>query len=119
VVELWQRPLPPNTDPAITERVRRAQERFGRPGATVADHRDAVRDLADVLEMLQPRLDKAINAKDESALFQIINNFGIRHANRLQQDDYDALWLFWMFHFFGATIYVALWRLADLEAVAG
>lgn len=117
VVELWQRPLPANTDREITDRVRRAQERFARPGATVADHRDAVRDLADVLEMLRPRLGNAISAKDEDALFEIINKFGIRHANRLQQDDYNALWLFWMFHFFGATIYVALWRLADLEAV--
>lgn len=116
VVELWQRPLPSGTDAEITERVRRAQERFARPGATVADHRDAVRDLADVLEVLRPRLAEAISAKDEDALFEIINRFGIRHANRLQQDDYDALWLFWMFHVFGATIYVVLWRLADLEA---
>jgi hypothetical protein len=114
VVELWQRPLPSGTDPEITDRVRRAQEGFARPGATVADHRDAVRDLADVLEMLRPRLTQAITAKDEAALFEIINKFAIRHANKSQQGDYDALWLFWMFHCFGATIYVVLWRLDDL-----
>lgn len=118
VVELGQRPLPSGTDPEIAERVRRAQERFARPGATVADHRDAVRDLADVLEALRPRLAKAISAKDEDALFEIINRFGVRHTNKLQQVDYDALWLFWMFHVFGATVYVALWRLADLESAS-
>lgn len=68
--------------------------------------------------MLRPRLAEAIGVKDEAALFEIINRFGIRHANQLQQGDYGALWLFWMFHCFGATIYVALWRLADLDAAS-
>lgn len=77
-------------------------------------HTCAENDAQIVLELLRARLTQAIGAKDEAALFEIINKFGIRHANQLQQDDYDALWLFRMFHVFGATIYVALWRLGDL-----
>ena len=73
------------------------------------ERRDAVRDLADVLEYLRPQVKAVLQKKDESALFEIANNFSIRHHNAQQQGDYDkAIWYSWMFYFYLATIHAAV-----------
>lgn len=46
---------------------------------------------------------------DESALFNIANNFWIRHNNRKQKLDYDdEVWLRWMFYVHLSTIHTVL-----------
>jgi hypothetical protein len=75
------------------------------------ERKQAVRDLADVFEWIKKtkKLDKVLNKKDESDLFQIANNFEIRHHNPLQQNDYDKnIWYSWMFHFYLATYHMVI-----------
>jgi hypothetical protein len=95
-------------DEKVRERVDLAISKYRLHGSTPDDRRQAVRELSDVLEYLRPSMKIHLNKKDESDLFNIINNFGVRHYNSLQQNDYDSLWLNWMFYVFLATIHVIL-----------
>jgi hypothetical protein len=77
---------------------------FRRHGATREDRRSAVRELADVLEVHRQLLKDKMLAKDEAALFQIANQFGIRHRRADQQTDYADEYLDWVFHWYLATV---------------
>jgi hypothetical protein len=60
----------PVYDPLNVEtRVDAAILKFRRRGTPIDDKRDAIRDLADVLEFLRPKLKKVLASKDESDLF--------------------------------------------------
>lgn len=99
----------PSSDDSVTSRITSAISQFRRHGASLDDRRHAVRDLADILEWLKPKLTALITSKDEGDLFNIANNFGIRHHNDKQKTNYDtALWLSWMFYFYLATIHLVL-----------
>ena len=61
------------------------------------------------LEYLRPQVKSVLTSKDESDLFNIANNFGIRHHNEAQRTDYDAgIWFSWMFYYYLATIHAVL-----------
>ena len=97
----------PSSDTNITSRIDAAVLKFRRHGVTRDDRRHAVRDLADILEYLRPKVKDLLTSQDEKDLFNIANNFGIRHHNDKQKTDYDAdLWLSWMFYFYLSTIHV-------------
>ena len=99
----------PVEDSKINDRVASAISKFRRRQSTVEDRRDAVRDLADVLEYLRPQLKAVLTKKDDGALFTIANEFGIRHHNARQSTDYDtAIWLSWMFYFYLSTIHASV-----------
>jgi hypothetical protein len=107
---LLDAPVPPGTEhDLITSRIDAAVTRFRSRGATVDDRRHAVRDLADVLEALRPDIKQSMLPADEGALFNIANNFAIRHNNRQQRGDYDRVtWLRWAFYVYLATIHAVL-----------
>ena len=42
------------------------------------------------------------------ALFDIANNFAIRHNNEMQKREYDILWLTWIFYVYLAIIHLLL-----------
>jgi hypothetical protein len=87
----------------------RAIHLFRRYRASIQDRQTAVRELADVLEFLKPKLKEVLMKKDESDLFNIANNFDIRHNNKDQKTHYDkAIWLSWMFYYYLATIHASL-----------
>ena len=99
----------PSGDGNVVSRINAAVLRYRRHASTIDDRRQAVRDLADVLEYLRPQVKELLTAADESDLFNIANNFGIRHHNDKQKTSYDtSLWLSWMFYFYLATIHVVL-----------
>jgi hypothetical protein len=76
----------------------------------------AVRELFDVLEKLRPELRDEMLQSDEGALFNIANNFVIRHLNEKQKDNYDsAIWHQWMFYVNLSTIHV-ITRLVSRKA---
>jgi hypothetical protein len=109
----------PMSDDNVVGRVNAAVLRFRRHGATIDDRRQAVRDLADVLEYLRPKIQGLLVSKDEGDLFNIANNFGIRHHNDRQKTNYDAsLWLNWMFYFYLSTIHVVIRKLAKADGRA-
>ena len=103
------------------DRVRDAVAKFRRRSSTPTDRRDAVRDLADVLERLRPQMKAYMLRKDEGALFQIANQFTIRHNDAEQRGDYDTdVWWEWMFSVYLATYYaIASIGTRDDEAVSG
>jgi hypothetical protein len=101
--------LPHADSENVTTRVQTAIHKFRRHRSSIEDRRDAVRDLADVLEYLRPKIKEVLNSKDEQDLFNIANNFGIRHHREGQKTDYDkAIWLSWVFYFYLATIHAAV-----------
>ena len=92
-------------EPSIDDRVQAAVRQFRHYGATEDHKRHAVRDLADVLEYLRKSGPTQLPSKDEGALFNIANNFGIRHHNPQQKTDYDmGIWLDWIFYSYLNTI---------------
>jgi hypothetical protein len=99
----------PSKDLNIVDRINAATNNFRRHGSSIDDRRQAVRDLAVVLEYLKPQVQELLTNKDEKDLFNIANNFGIRHHNDKQKTSYDAaIWLSWMFYFYLSTIHVVL-----------
>jgi len=107
----------PSPDENVKGRINSAINRFRRHGSTIDDRRQAVRDLADVLEYLRPKVKDLISKADEQDLFNIANNFGIRHHYEKQKTNYDAnLWLSWMFYFYLSTIHVVLRKIESREA---
>ena len=84
------------------EHVQAALAKFRR--RDLPSRRDAVRDLADVLERLRSDAKKLLG-KDERGLFNIANNYWIRHNNPEQVRDYDHdVWWDWVFHLYLSSI---------------
>jgi hypothetical protein len=99
----------PSTAQDVQQRLEEATALFRRRHATISDRHNAVKMLADILEGLRPRLKKVLTNKDEGDLFNIANNFEIRHRNEKQKNRYDkSLWLSWMFYFYVATLHFAV-----------
>lgn len=99
----------PTNETRIKERIDVAVLKFRKHGSTLDDRRHAIRDLADILELLRPDAKKILLKKDDSDLFHIANNFGIRHCNQLQTDQYNKpIWYSWMFYIFLSTIHAVL-----------
>lgn len=106
---LFEADIPTNDSQNIKDRINAAIIRFRRHRSTLDDRKDAIRELADVLEFLRPEVKKHLNKKDENDIFNIANNFGIRHHNNDQKTDYDkAIWYSWIFYFYLATIHSVL-----------
>jgi len=106
---LYSADLPPFDNDNVEARVAAAVLKFRRRGSSIEDRRDAIRDLADVLEFLRPQLKDTLLHADESDLFNIANNFGIRHHNARQNSTYDKpIWYSWMFYYYLATIHACV-----------
>jgi hypothetical protein len=103
--ELLANPLAPGTADDVMSLVGAAVTKFRRRSGPATDRRDAVRDLADVLELLHSRAESALNSADEKDLFHLANRFGLRHANDDQKDNYDKdIWYDWMFYYYLSAI---------------
>ncbi len=103
-------PLPASVDPdGVQARVEEATRRFRHYHASEADRHAAIRSLADVLEFLRPRAKQVLTKEDEADLFNLANNFGIRHNNAKQKTDYDKdIWYRWVFYYYLATIHATV-----------
>lgn len=107
--ELLEAPISTDDPDNIETRIEDAKRRFRRHRSTLEDRRHAVRDLADVLEYLRPKLAEVLTRKDEADLFQLANNFGIRHHNDKQKVEYDqAIFYSWLFYYYLAALHAAL-----------
>lgn len=97
----------------VEKRVRAAKLSFrmrDKEAGSFQNRKNAVRELADVLEFLVKKSrEKVIFKKDESDLFEIANNFGIRHHNIDQKTDYDkCVFLSWVFYYYLASIHACV-----------
>lgn len=77
---------------------------FRHRGGTAEQRRSAVVSLAGILEKRRQLLKDELLSGDEKALFQIANQFSLRHRDSGQRDDYDPEFLDWIFYWYLATI---------------
>lgn len=114
---LFAASLPIHDPDNVEQRVQAATLKFRRYRSSLDERRDAIRDLADVLEFLRPQVKTVISKKDEGDLFVIANQFGIRHHNDQQKQDYDkAIWYSWMFYYYLATIHACVRLIKKAES---
>jgi len=113
--QLLRAELPPIDQENVNARVEAAVRKFRNRGSSIEDRGDAVRDLAATLEYLRPQAKAVLTRKDESDLFELANQFGIRHHDQRQKTDYDRnIWLSWAFYYYLATIHATV-RLIERE----
>ena len=91
-------------DAQTGDRVRHGMALFRARGATEHDKHSGILVLAGILEERRQLLKDHLVKKDEGALFEIANNFAIRHRNENQRADYDPIFLDWIFWWYLATI---------------
>lgn len=96
--------VPETVEAEIRDPLEAAVAQFQRRGSTPEERRGAVKGLADVLERMRPEIKRELLSEDERALFDLANNFSIRHNKRDQRGDYDKdVWLEWAFYVYLAT----------------
>lgn len=99
-----------------------AAAKFRGRGAGVPEKRSAIVDLAGLLENRRRLLKAELLRKDEGALFDIANNFDLRHRRADQRGDYDEAFLDWIFWWYLGTLDLTdrlLARQAASAAAAG
>ena len=77
----------------VAEAVRNYRER----GASLAQKRSALNALAGALEPRRQAIKKVVMSKDETHLFDIANNYAIRHRNDHQRTDVGEEYLDWVY----------------------
>lgn len=109
IAPLLEADIPSSDTENVTKKIHLAVTKFRRHKSNLDDRKDALRELADVLEYLRPEIKSVLTSKDEGDIFNIANNFGIRHHNTNQKHDYDkAIWYNWIFYYYLATIHAVL-----------
>jgi hypothetical protein len=106
----------------VDSKVRNAILKWRNRHLSPEERKAAIQDLADVFEWLKKtkELTKILDRKDDSAIFELANNFAIRHHNPDQKTNYDrAIWYSWMFHFYLATYHAAIRLLIKHERKSG
>lgn len=107
--QLFAAPIPGDDQENINSRVNAAMLKFRRASSSIDDRRDALKNLADVLEFIRPEIEKLPMSKDTNELFMIANHFGIRHHNVKQKTDYDSpIWHAWIFYCYLSSIHLCL-----------
>jgi len=108
----------PYDDVNVDNKVRNAILKWRNRHLTLSEKKEAIRELTDVFEWLKKtkRLDRVLDKKDDSAIFDIANNFAVRHHNPQQKSEYDKnIWYSWMFHFYLATYHASIRLLLKQE----
>ncbi len=103
--------IPAYEEANVDSKVRGAIVKWRNRALSLDEKRSAIRDLADVFEWLKKarNLSAVLAKKDESAIFELANNFAIRHHDPKQKSNYDrAIWYSWIFHFYLATYHAAI-----------
>lgn len=108
VRELLAQSAPKKAPRADRDKVTEAVRAFRHFSATREQRINAVRNLADVLEFYRPQIKTSELGSDEAALFNIANNFGIRHHNKIQKPEYSDSFVDWLFHMYLASVHLML-----------
>jgi hypothetical protein len=90
--------------PETVDRVQHAIALFRARAATLEERRSAVITLAGILEERRSLLKVELLSKDETALFQIANQFAVRHQRADQRGDYEPAFLDWLFWWYLDTV---------------
>lgn len=92
----------------IDDKIRYAINKYRKYHASFEEKVESIRLLADVLEYIRPRVKLIISKKDEGSLFDIANNYSIRHFNDGQKEFENPAFLDWIFTMYLSTIYLTL-----------
>lgn len=95
----------------VDSKVRSAIFKWRNRRGSLSEKKEAIREMADVFEWLKTKggLYKVVQKDDAAGLFNIANNFHIRHHNPKQKTNYNkSIWYSWMFHFYLATYHAAV-----------
>jgi hypothetical protein len=109
--EILNAEIVPYDEINVDSKVRDAVQKWRNRGLGFAEKKEAIRELADVFEWLKKTkaLASVLDGKDENALFDLANNFGIRHHDPKQKTNYDKpIWYAWMFHYYLATYHAVI-----------
>jgi hypothetical protein len=101
----------PYDEANVDSRVRHAILKWRNRHLALSEKKEAIRELADVFEWLKitKGLDYVLDKKDSAMIFDIANNFGIRHHNPKQKTNYEKdIWYSWIFHFYLATYHATI-----------
>jgi hypothetical protein len=81
----------PYDEANVDSKVRNAISKWRNRRIDLSEKKEAIRELADVFEWLKKTkgLATVLDGKDESVIFELANNFGIRHHNPKQKTNYD------------------------------
>jgi hypothetical protein len=110
--------IPHYDEENVDKRVRDAISKWRDRRLDMSRRREAIREMADVFEWLKKtgRLKKVLASRDDSDIFNIANNFAIRHHRPSDKRGYDKdIWYPWMFHFYLATYHAVIRMLIKLE----
>lgn len=91
--------------------VKKAIKKWRNRELNLDERKEAIILMANVFEWLkkQDKLKKVLNKKDNSVIFNIANNFSLRHHNPDQIQNYDQdIWYSWIFHFYLATYHAVI-----------
>lgn len=95
--DLLARPAPEDAPPTNAEKLDHAIRAFRRANASRVERKQAVRELADLLEFYKESVMKEHLTADANELFNIVNNFSIRHHHEVQRDNYSDEFVEYMF----------------------
>lgn len=113
---LFEADIPTNNPEYISNKMNAAILKFRKGKSTLDDRKEAIRELADVLEYVRPDIKKYLDKKDDNDIFNIANNFGIRHHNVDQKTNYNkTIWYSWIFYYYLATLHAVL-RISKLKS---
>lgn len=102
--ELLHRVVASSPTPEVRATVQHAIALFRGRSASREDKRSACIALAGLLEERRQLVKSELLTKDEGALFQIANEFAVRHRNAKQRPDYDEAYLDWLFWWYLSTV---------------
>lgn len=76
-----------------------AKQEFLKYGATQEDKKDALIRLGNIMEPLRAEMTTKLSKRDTADIFNLLNNFQLRHNNASQKTDYDKeIFYPWMFY---------------------
>lgn len=99
---------PAATGTTNASKIGNAVRTFRRGLSSREERKQAIRDLADVLEFYRPKVKTELLKEDERDLFNIANNYSIRHHREDQKDGYDGEWLTWLFYLYLSSVHLVV-----------
>lgn len=88
----------------VDSRIRGAIKQFLKYGAKELDKKGALIEIGGALEYIRKELEDVIPKEEVNDIFNLLNNFDLRHNNTLKKNGYDtAIYYPWMFYIFIST----------------
>lgn len=120
---LFEEKLEEYLEDTVTSQLQTAFKMYYKFDANLEEKKKAINILADVLEPLRGDLKNIlddecnVNKRQHDALiFNIVNNFNIRHNDENQKKDYEHnIWYDWMMHYYSSVI-IAYYKLKKINS---